>query len=92
MITTGVASNELTHYASAFVGGQDIGWEVPPALRDACNSDGINCPVAAGTEIETSLSLTIEAPVSGVLAEVQYEMRNENGVVVVCWQSTLNVA
>jgi hypothetical protein len=32
------------------------------------NSDGINCPVAAGTAITTALTLTIDAPVTGVLA------------------------
>jgi ML domain len=32
----GTASNQLTHYARAYVGGVDVGYEVPPALRDAC--------------------------------------------------------
>jgi hypothetical protein len=78
----------LTHYARAYVAGVDVGYEVPPALRDACkftfrnsnpteflknqysagNSAGIDCPVAAGTQISTALSLTIDAPVTGVLA------------------------
>jgi hypothetical protein len=88
---SGTASTQLTNVARAYVGGVDIGFELPAGIRDACASDGISCPVAAGTSITSAMSITIDAPVTGVIAEIQYEMVNENGVVVVCWASTVNV-
>jgi hypothetical protein len=37
------------------------------------------------------MSIAIEAPETGILAEVQYQMVNEDGVIVVCWRTEVNV-
>jgi len=78
--------------ARAYVNGIDIGYELPEDARDACAvTPGITCPVAAGTNFVSTMSITIEAPVTDVIAEIQYELVNQLGIIVTCWRSTVNV-
>jgi hypothetical protein len=84
-------SSGLSNVARAYVGGVDIGYELPPDMIDACSHESIDCPVSAGTQVVYDMALLIEAPIVDVLATIQYEMVNQLGQIVVCFRTDINV-
>jgi hypothetical protein len=88
---TGYPSAQLTNSVTAWVGGTDVGYQLPADDVDACASASISCPLAGGETIVYDVNLVIDAPVVGVLATIEYAMTNENGNVLVCFRTDINV-
>ncbi|XP_058812960.1 uncharacterized protein LOC131677255 [Topomyia yanbarensis] len=79
-------SASVAAHISAFLGGLDLGFEIPPHLADAC-AVGIEggCPLSAGMTFSYSLNAdSLEAPARGVPVEIEVGLIGDGGVALAC--------
>ncbi|XP_058812961.1 uncharacterized protein LOC131677256 [Topomyia yanbarensis] len=79
-------SATATAHISVFLGGLDLGFELPPHLEDAC-SVGIEggCPLIADEAFSYLLSSdSLDVPARGVAVEIEVGLTGDGGVELVC--------
>lgn len=59
--------------------------ELPPALRDACNTMNPPCPVVAGQQVTQGATIPVSSDYhDGIPAQLRVTMTNAGGAVNVC--------
>lgn len=85
-IVSPVGSATATAHIIARVAGLDVGFELPPALANACQAGLVGgCPIVAGTPFDYALvDDNLEAPARDIPVEIEVGLTGDGGVALAC--------
>lgn len=67
-------------------------YDVPKSRQDACKYiKNANCPLEIGQKVHYELVAPVDAPVTGPIVELQFELKDDSGKDVFCLKAKVHI-